>query len=324
MDDSQRISPKDIFLDIWTVITLYVSAGFFISLLFDFVNYFLPDVANPSFPSDAVRWPVAILITIFPTHVIAQWLLQKEYIVAPEKRERRLHKWLLYLTLFLTAIAIVVDLAFLVYNFLGGELSAQFLLKVLSVAVVAGGVFSYYILDLRRESVKLTFGSVLLLRGIIAFVALAVIGAFFIAGSPFRQRDAKIDAQRINHLQMIQDQIVHSYWQSKGSLPPSLGALRDDISGFVAPNDPQTSQPYEYRTTGALSFELCANFITSSASGVSGYSGPVYNKPIGPYGFDNWQHVAGRACFERTIDPLLYKTQGVIPPGEQIPVRAVQ
>lgn len=315
MNESNHISPKDVFLDLWTVATLYVSAGFLISLLFDFVNYFFPDVANPYFSSDSLRWSVAILLTIFPTHVIAQWLLQKAYALEPAKRERRLHKWLLYLTLFLTAIAIVVDLAVLVYNFLGGELSARFLLKILSVAIVAGGILGYYVLDLRRKEAKLSAQSIMLIRGLIAFVAITVIGAFFIAGSPFRQRDIKIDEQRISHLQMIQNEIVYNYWQNKRELPPSLEALKNSITGFVPPVDPETGNQYEYRRTGDLTFELCAVFNVSSKDNPNARTPQPYYYP---YNAENWNHASGRVCFDRVIDPDLYKLEKT--PNE-IPVR---
>ena len=37
------------------------------------------------------------------------------------------------------------------YRLLGGELSLRFVLKVLVVGVIAGGVFGYYLGELRRE-----------------------------------------------------------------------------------------------------------------------------------------------------------------------------
>lgn len=323
MTEPTRVSPKDVFLDLWTVVTLYVSVGFFISLLFDYVNYFFPDVANPYFSSDSVRWSVAILLAIFPTHIVAQWWLQKGYMIDPEKRERRLRKWLLYLTLFLTAVILVGDLVALVYNFLGGELSARFILKVLSVGVVAGGVLSYYILDLRREGVKLAFESLVLVRGLITIVLIAVVGAFFITGSPFRQRDIKIDEQRIGALSTIQNQIVFTYWQNKGGLPPTLDALRDSISGFVPPVDPETNNPYEYAKIGDLSFQLCAVFITSNINDPKAKLPQAISYP--PYGApDNWQHAAGRVCFDRTIDPSLYSKQQTTPSLEPMPAKPVR
>jgi len=39
----------------------------------------------------------------------------------------------------------------LVYNVLGGELTLRFFLKVLTVAVIAGGTFAYFLWDIRKE-----------------------------------------------------------------------------------------------------------------------------------------------------------------------------
>jgi hypothetical protein len=43
------------------------------------------------------------------------------------------------------------DLIALVYNLLGGDLTARFVLKVLTIGVIAGAVFAYYLTDLRGD-----------------------------------------------------------------------------------------------------------------------------------------------------------------------------
>ena len=150
---AKTTGPKDVFLELWVMGSLYLSAAFIITLLFQYVNYFFPDPANPySFSQSTVRWVVAILVAVLPTHIFVLYLREKDYLAAPQKREGRLRKWLLYLTLFVAAITCVIDLATLVYYFLNGELSIRFLLKVLSVAVVAGGVFWYYLKDVKRAT----------------------------------------------------------------------------------------------------------------------------------------------------------------------------
>ena len=55
-----------------------------------------------------------------------------------------------YVTLAIAACALVGDVISLIYNFLGGELTARFLLKVLTVALIAGTAFVYYLWDLRE------------------------------------------------------------------------------------------------------------------------------------------------------------------------------
>jgi hypothetical protein len=63
-------------------------------------------------------------------------------------------RWLTYLTLFSAACALLGDFATLVYNVLGGELTVRFLLKVLTVGLIAGTAFFYYLRDLRQDEVE--------------------------------------------------------------------------------------------------------------------------------------------------------------------------
>ena len=312
---AKSTGPKDIFLELWVMGSLYLSATFIITLLFQYVNYFFVDVANPySFSQATVRWTVATLVAILPTHIFALRLREKEYLAEPQKREHKFRKLLIYLTLFIAAIACVVDLATLVYFFLNGELSVRFLLKVLAVALVAGGVFWYYLKDLKRESPKLPKSARVARWMAISVALIIIVGAFFISGSPFRARLEKLDTQRVSDLQNIQSQIVY-YWQKKGTIPISLNELTDSISGYSAPKDPETSLLYEYRVLGNLTFELCATF--SAISPTDQASQLRQTSSIGPMGLENssWQHKTGRTCFTRTIDSILYA------PGNQIPTK---
>ncbi|MEK9173073.1 MAG: hypothetical protein AAB594_00685 [Patescibacteria group bacterium] len=147
---------------------------------------------------------------------------------------------------------------------------------------------------------------------VISIVGVAVVAGFFIVGSPGLQRLRRLDETRINDLQSIQNEVIF-YWQSKEKLPSKLEDLTDQVRGYRAPSDPETSLPYEYEINGEKTFTLCANFSLSSNSGRDGagnVAAPVparvYSKP----GFTevnwNWQHGADRTCFERTIDPDLY------------------
>lgn len=308
---AKTTGPKDIFLELWVMGSLYLSASFIITLLFQYINYFFVDLANPySFSQSTVRWTVAILVAVLPTHIFALRLREKDYIADPQKREHKFRKLLVYLTIFIAAIACVVDLATLVFYFLNGELSIRFLLKVLSVAIVAGGVFWYYLTDLKRETTQLPQVAVAARWTAVAAAVIIILGAFFISGSPFRARLEKLDAQRVNDLNGIQSQIVY-YWQKKGTIPTSLSELTDSISGYSAPADPETGADYEYSGINNLVFELCATFsAVSPADQVNRYP-----SDIGPIGKENlsWQHEAGRTCFTRNIDPALYAPNGQIP-----------
>lgn len=133
-------------------------------------------------------------------------------------------------------------------------------------------------------------------------VAVVVIVGFFIVGSPLTQRIRRFDERRVNDLQAIQWEVVN-YWQMKAALPATLGALRNDIRGFVPPQDPETNAAYEYSAEGPLSFSLCATFAMANGDGADGITRPIPAKGIEG---DNWAHGAGRTCFTRTIDKDLY------------------
>ena len=138
---------------------------------------------------------------------------------------------------------------------------------------------------------------------VIAIVAAAIIGAFFVVGSPMEARLKKFDEQKISNLQTIQSEITN-YWQSKRKLPNMLSELNDSLRGFSTPKDPQTGQEYEYSVNGPESFALCSVFNRSAMQGKG--SALVERIPVpvggGYYGDEYWTHGEGRTCFERTID----------------------
>jgi len=305
----RRNLPRDVFLHLFAIVTLYWSAVSFITLCWQYINYFLPDVLSLRYNYQSYIWPirfsVASLIIIFPLFILASFYLNKIYRKELFVRESKIRKWLIYFTLFVASLIIVGDLVTVIYNFLGGDVTAKFILKALSVLVVAGAVFGYYLDDVRRqEPSKLARHFVFATS---AIVLIAIVGAFFIVGSPKQARLIQLDQQRVGDLQNIQGQIVN-YWQRKGELPKTLAGLNDSISGYVVPNDPETNQPYEYniKDSNALNFELCADFnLNGQTGGVSRKSVPVY--PGGEYS-QSWDYSAGRVCFGRQIDKQLYPT----------------
>jgi hypothetical protein len=149
------LSAREAFLYLVLFATLYVSAYHLGSLLFDLINHALPDPADARYAvmnlGASMRWSVASLIVAFPVFLFVARLLARELARSPVKRLSAVRRWLTYITLFLAAGIVVGDLIAAVYNVLGGELTLRFALKVLVVGVIAGSVFAYYLLDLRRE-----------------------------------------------------------------------------------------------------------------------------------------------------------------------------
>jgi hypothetical protein len=145
-----------------------------------------------------------------------------------------------------------------------------------------------------------------------------------VMGSPMQQRQLRLDDRRVQDLQSLQWQII-SYWQQKEKIPTSLADLKDPISSYMVPIDPEMEKGmvYEYRAIDTDTFELCATFARPMPKGWQEnsyyYGGGVRpmmaegdmtvsssSMPYPSGGNDSWDHQAGRTCFERTIDPDVY------------------
>ena len=296
---SNKITTKDLFLHLGAIIAFYASAVALITLLFEAINFAYPKITGAyQYYSPSISFQVATLVVAFPIFILLSWLLQKTYLTDPSLREAPLKKFLSYATLFIAGAVVAGDLIAVIYMFLDGqELTTGFLLKVLVLLVIAGGIFFYYLRDIRNI---ISSGERNIWRIVAAVIIVgSIILGFSVIGSPQAQRERRYDSQRISDLQSIQWQLV-SYWQQKELVPANLSLLEDSISGFRVPNDPKTKQAYEYNKTGNLSFELCADFDRKNMMPDAVY----YPESKGVQ--DTWQHDAGRTCFARVIDPQLY------------------
>lgn len=159
MENAKRpASPRDVFLHLFAIVTLYISAFAFGRLIFDYINLFLPNPlemgqyrAPVRYSYQSMRWAIAALIIVFPTYFFVSRYLLKLYEKNPAQKNLRIRKWLIHLTLFLAADVIIIDLVTLVFRFLSGEFTVRFILKVATVLYIAGVIFGYYIWELRRH-----------------------------------------------------------------------------------------------------------------------------------------------------------------------------
>ena len=150
------LSARDAFLYLVLFSTLYMSAVNFGSLVFDLINRAFPDQvldgpATYRATGDGLRWAIAALIVSFPVFLYVSRVTGREVARDPRKRESAVRRWLTYLTLFVAATVLIGDVIMLVYNALGGDMTIRFLLKVLTVGLIAGLIFGYYLKDLRAD-----------------------------------------------------------------------------------------------------------------------------------------------------------------------------
>lgn len=288
-----RSHAKDVFLNLASMVALYASAVAVLNLLFTIINTAYPKITGAYYTySSSISLPVATLIVIFPLYILFMWLIEKNSMEG-DMRIIGVRKWLTYITLFISGGLIVGDLVTILYYFLDGqEMTTGFVLKVLSILVVAGGVFGYYISDIRNTLTHQTRKLSAIVTSVC--IVIAIILGFSVIGSPRTQRLMNYDALKISNLQSISNQISYYYERNK-VLPSNLKVLETDPYMYMYNGtiDEQTGVPYVYRIISPTSYELCATFnfdsVTSRKTTYGVWS--TYTK--------------GESCFAQVVSPVV-------------------
>lgn len=149
------LSAREVFIYLVLFAALYAAAFDLGALAFELINRSFPDPMDSSFmmrlSDERIRWYIAGLVIAFPLFLLTFRGVTRAVARDPTKRASRPRKWLTYLTLFVASVSLASDLMVLVYNLLGGELTVRFLLKIATVAIIAGGIFLYFLVDMRGE-----------------------------------------------------------------------------------------------------------------------------------------------------------------------------
>src|SRR3989344_8575937 len=104
--------PRDVFLHLLAVITLIASAVSFGVILFECININFPDIVSDPYFSvsnhlSTMRSALATLVIVFPVFLWTSWFLKNDIAKHPEKKDLKIRKWLLYFTLFVSALVII-------------------------------------------------------------------------------------------------------------------------------------------------------------------------------------------------------------------------
>jgi hypothetical protein len=152
------LSARQAFTYLLLFSTLYFGAYHLGSLVFQFVDWARPDPATSvtaEYVRDSIRFSVSALVVTMPLFLYMSMLTNRELAADPNQRTSPVRRWLTYLTLFIAACVLIGDVTTLVYSLLGGELTTRFVLKVVTVAVIAGTSFWYYLSALRRDEQRI-------------------------------------------------------------------------------------------------------------------------------------------------------------------------
>jgi len=148
------VSARDAFMYVVMFATLILSAYSLGDLLFELIGRAFPDSGARAFSQptlQAIRWSLSSLLVAFPVFLCAAWLVGRAVRHDPTKRASKVRRHLTYVTLFIASCVLIGDVITAVYNFLGGELTVRFILKALTVALIAGTGFAYYLWELRAD-----------------------------------------------------------------------------------------------------------------------------------------------------------------------------
>lgn len=306
-----KTTAKDVFLYLGIIITLSVSVGNMISIIFTALEKVFVDPLTSMYVNDiyndGTRMALASLVILFPLYVLLSWFASREVIKNPEMKELLARKITIYIALFVTTCTLVGTLISVVYTFLGGELSALFGWKAFTVVVLASSVFGYYFYTLRRDY-KIKTKTPLIITIVASLLVLAsVIYSISILGTPNEMRMKKLDDKRLSDLSTIQSQIFNEFLRNK-TLPKTVSDIVDPFGGFVLQKDPVTKENYEYQVVKnnlPAEFKLCANFETvrnvTTGGQAAKFDSPLtqqyYPGDMSPF----WNHESGRVCFTRTI-----------------------
>lgn len=338
MNGDTKTKALDVFVYLGIGITLVTSVYNLLQILFTAIDRKFADVLSPSYVdiySSDMRLAVAFLVVMYPLYLLLSWYVAKDIEKFLYKRDLTIRKVMIYTMIFVTILSLIGTLISIIYTYLGGELTARFAYKALSVFVVSLAVFGYYFYSAKRDYSKKT--TVPLMATVVASVVVvaSLVWSISIVGTPAEMRLKRLDSTRLSDISSIQQQVFNKL-QTNDKLPVTLAELNDAFQGYAVPVDPVTKENYVYRVlqqpvvkmnyttqkkemaSNAI-FEICATFDTARDTG--GQGGAYPTKPMAvsidaPYSVSNyyyegdtspfWNHGVGETCFKRVITPDMY------------------
>ncbi|MGE3341383.1 MAG: DUF5671 domain-containing protein [Candidatus Altimarinota bacterium] len=274
-------------------------------ILFQVINAIFPESTyyyDGALSQSTLRFGISSVIVAAPiywfvTHQINKELERKE--LDPHSAVR---KWLTYLILFVSSIIVLGLLIGILNSFLNGEITVKFILKWLTVLVISGTIFFYYLHDIRREDYKET-STIWIFRVIFGLLAVgALVGGFLYVDFPSEVRAQREDQTRVDRLRSIVYE-MDEYYRKNQKLPQQLSEITS-LPGQL--KDPVTDEPFGYSIKGEAEYELCATFETSNKEEAE--SGTTRSE----YWIDpDFIHGTGKHCFDKEISEYV-KTE-IIP-----------
>ncbi|BFT94167.1 MAG: hypothetical protein MNSN_11080 [Minisyncoccus archaeiphilus] len=284
--------PKLAFYYCLALVTLAIGSISTGIVLFELIDKFFPLISYEYYGSSGLKGAISGIAIAFPiyyftTRNIYKGIHSQEFSIGAGPR-----KWLTYLIILISSIVMIGSLIGLLNNFLDGETSTNFLLKVFSVLGISSLIFGFYFTDIKKREIDNRFNK-LYFYSSLALVLVVFISAFLIIESPTEARNKKIDQKTISDLDMI-NRAVDEFYNDKKVLPVTLKDIEIEKYQYMEFNqftDPDTGTYYEYKVIDDKKFELCTDFLSSNLDSD--------NRSYDYY--SSWRHDKGYQCISRRV-----------------------
>jgi hypothetical protein len=254
-----------------------------------------------SYFNDQFRFAISALLIATPIFFVISRLINRGLQTKELDQESGIRRWLTYFILLVSSITVLGIFINVINNFLNGDLTLSFVLKALTMLIISGSVFSFYLYDIKRadatkkDKVVKIFFFVSLTLIIAAFVA-----AWFFMESPKEMRNRRLDQVVINRIYSLES-ATNEYYRTKHVLPNTLTEIMNSPGYYNSMErmiiDPKTGKEkvIDYKKIDETNFELCADFLTSS------YPINTATRPTINYAAGSHDHDAGYQCFKSEV-----------------------
>jgi len=251
-------------------------------------------VRNNYYSTSQLRFAISALIISAPIFYLVSNQIYGSLRRGTLILESAIRKWLTYVILLAASVVALGWLISIINSFLDGELTNRFIAKAITAIIISLAVFTFYLLDVRRE--KLTKGSSLTLKiysviSIVIVVAVFVTAIFFVE-SPALVRAKKVDQRIVGNFYSLNG-LINSYYFENNVLPKDFAELRGHDTELYTPEhifiDPETEEDFGYEVLGEKEYQVCADFRTSN----------MENDDFREY--SNMRHEAGWQCLKHEV-----------------------
>jgi len=280
---------RDAFLHLLSFLALGTWTFALGSLFYTVIDRYIPPLNAPPYAvptRTSVSFEMAGILVAFPLYILIMRGMARSAAANPERLQSGVRKWLTYIALLIAAGVLLGDVVAFLAWLLRGDLTTRFVLQVVTLAVLAGGVMRYYLTTLRDETPPAGHNRVF--AGVATAAVVAGLGlGLTLSGSPAKQPALARDERRLQDMALITQEVADRWNQKDPSvaatLPASLAEMTrgTPLAEHIA--DPLTKRPYEYHPGEGSHYSLCALFEEPT--------------PAEQWAPPNWRHGPGRTCF---------------------------